>query len=53
MGEADVIPMLILSRAAGLLIVVAIMGVLYGGLLLWDKIVRWMEEKKRGANKEN
>lgn len=53
MGEADLIPMLILSRAVGLLIVVAIMGVLYGGLLVWDKIARRMEEKKHGANKEN
>ena len=53
MGEADVIPMLILSRAAGTIIVVVVMGALYGALLLWDKIARKMEQKKHAAHKEN
>ena len=53
MGEADVIPMLILSRAVGLLIVAVGGGILYGGLLLWDKIARKMEQKKHAAHKKN
>lgn len=42
MGEADLIPMLVLSRALGLLIVAVGGGSFYGFLLVW----KWIDEKK-------
>jgi len=51
MGEADVIPMLILLHAVGLLLFAVLMGVLYGVLWVWIWIARRSE--KHAPNKKS
>lgn len=50
MGEADLIPMLVLSRAVGLLLVAVGGGLLYGVLWVWNWIAR---KREHAANKKD